>query len=77
MVHMILTMLVYLQKYVYIVQLQITNTLSSSISFHLSHKRCHEQKSFLENVNGIGERISSHENCSLHEILNGTGERTC
>jgi len=49
MQHMVFTMLVYLQKYVYIVQLQITNALLSSISFHPSHSSSRVDCSFHEN----------------------------
>jgi hypothetical protein len=65
MEHMVFTMFVYLRKYVYIGQLQITNALSSSLSFHLSHSRSHKQKIFRENVNGIGERICYTSVCLL------------
>jgi len=57
MQHVVLDMIVYLQKYVYIVQLQITNAHSSSVSVHLSHSRSHEIFFLHEIWYGTGERI--------------------
>ena len=55
--YMVFTVIVYFRKYIYIIQLQITHTLLSSIYFRISYSRSHKQKSFHETVNGIRERI--------------------
>jgi len=73
--HVVFTMLVYLQKYVCIVQLQLTNTHLCSISLHLSHSGSHVNCSFRENLFFRLSHSHSHENFFVCEILNGIDER--
>jgi hypothetical protein len=75
MQHMVITVRVYLRKYVYVVQLHVTNVLLSSMSFHPSHLGSHVNCSFRVNLPFHLSHSRSHENFFVREILNGVGER--
>ena len=75
MQHMVFTVFVYLRKYVYIFQLHITNTLSSSISLHPSHSSSHVNCSFRENLSFHLSHSHSHETFFVREILYRVCER--